>query len=160
MKAIGWYLDEENLAQISMNLTDFKVTNIHTAYEECETDAQEIQVSLCGSQIVGLIPLESILMAADYYIKKENLIVLEEDKKVKLVIQKLGLNSIFPFNPKERIIDYIIRERLAGGSEEEKYRTMSIKGFVDLVGGRSSLPGGYTKKNLFLVFKIFSINSK
>lgn len=68
-----------------MNLTDYKTTNLNQAFEECEKDAKEINVSTCGSQIVGLIPLESILMAADYYIKNENLLILDEDKKVKLV---------------------------------------------------------------------------
>ena len=85
MKAIGWWLEEEGMAQISMNLTDFRTTNLHQAFEECEKDAKEINVSLCGSQIVGLIPLEAILAAADHYIKKEGLLVLEEANKVKLV---------------------------------------------------------------------------
>ena len=86
MKAIGWWLDEANMAQISMNLVNFKTTNIHEAFEECSKDATEIKVALCGSQIVGLLPLESILNAAEYYIKKEGLLILEENQKVKLVI--------------------------------------------------------------------------
>lgn len=69
-----------------MNLVDFKTTNLHQAFEECEKDAKELNLATCGSQIVGLIPLESILMAADYYIKRDNLLILDEDKKVKLVI--------------------------------------------------------------------------
>lgn len=73
------------MAQISMNLTDYRTTNLHQAFEECEKDAREINVSTCGSQIVGLIPLESILAAAEYYIKKDNLLILEEENKVKLV---------------------------------------------------------------------------
>lgn len=85
MKAIGWWLEEENMAQISMNLTDFKTTNLHEAFEECDKDARELKLATCGSQIVGVIPLESILMAAEYFIKKENLLILEEEKKVKLV---------------------------------------------------------------------------
>jgi len=85
VKAIGWWLEEENMAQISMNLTDFKTTNLHQAFEECEKDASEINVSTCGSQIVGLIPLEAILASAEYYIKKDNLLILEEENKVKLV---------------------------------------------------------------------------
>jgi glutamate formiminotransferase / formiminotetrahydrofolate cyclodeaminase len=65
--------------------TDFKTTNISEFFEECQKDARDMQVATCGSEIVGLIPLESILMAADYYIKKENILVLEESQKVKLV---------------------------------------------------------------------------
>jgi glutamate formiminotransferase / formiminotetrahydrofolate cyclodeaminase len=105
VKAIGWLLAEEQMAQISMNLTDFKVTNIHQAFEECDKDARELNTSTCGSQLVGLIPLESILAAADHYIKKENLLILEEENKVKLVINRLGLNSISQFDPKKRIIE-------------------------------------------------------
>ena len=132
------------MAQISMNLDDYKITNLHHVYEECEKDARELHVSLCGSQIVGLLPLDSLLMAADYYIQKEKLLILDEEKKVKLAMQRLGLNSVFPFNPKERVIEYIIKDRLTkeDGSEDTKYQSMSIRNFVDLIGARSSLPGG------------------
>ena len=95
------------MAQISINLVDFKTTNLHHAYEECVKDAAEFNVSTCGSQLVGLVPLEAILLAADYYIKKESLLILEESQKVKLVINRLGLNSLSTFNPKERIIEYL-----------------------------------------------------
>lgn len=78
-------MDEQNLAQISINLTDFNVTNLSTAYEECAKDAFEIGVGVCGSEVVGLIPLSAMLMAADYYIKKENLMILNEDQKIRLV---------------------------------------------------------------------------
>ncbi len=141
VKAIGWYLEEESLAQISMNLVDYKTSNLHHAFEECEKDAKELSVTLCGSQIVGLIPLESILLAADHYIQRENLLILDEDQKVKLVIQRLGLNSLSTFNPKERIIEYLIKAKLES-SDEEKYQSMSIRGFTNLIAARSSLPGG------------------
>lgn len=78
-------MDEQNLAQISINLTDFNVTNFSTAYEECAKDALEIGVGVCGSEVVGLIPLSAMLMAADYYIKKENLMILNEDQKIRIV---------------------------------------------------------------------------
>ena len=69
-----------------MNLIDFKTTNLHHVFEECDKDAKQLKLATCGSQIVGLIPLESILLVADYYIEKEKLMILEEDIKVKLVI--------------------------------------------------------------------------
>ena len=90
-----------------MNLVDYKTTNLHHAFEECKKDARNLNLAMCGSQIVGLIPLESILMAADYYIKRDGLLILEEENKVKLVVQRLGLSSISSFNPKDRIIEYI-----------------------------------------------------
>ncbi len=80
---------------------------MHHVYEECVKDANEMNVSTCGSQLVGLVPLEAFLSAADYYIKNEKLLILEESQKVKLVIQRLGLNSLSTFNPKERIIEYV-----------------------------------------------------
>jgi glutamate formiminotransferase/formiminotetrahydrofolate cyclodeaminase len=141
VKAIGWWLEEESLAQISMNLVDYKTTNLQQAFEECEKDAAVLRVSLCGSQIVGLVPLEAILLAADYYIKRDGLLVLDEDKKVKLVTQRLGLNTIFSFNPNERIIDYLIKAKL-DSSEEERFQSMSLRGFASAIAARTSLPGG------------------
>ena len=70
---------------MSINLVDFNTTNLHEAYEQCLVDANEMKVAVCGSQIVGLVPLESIIMAANYYINKENLLILDEAQKVKLV---------------------------------------------------------------------------
>lgn len=105
VRAIGWWLDEANMAQISINLINYKITNMHNVYEECEKDAQELKLGICGSQIVGLVPLEAMLDVANYYIKKENLLVYEEDQMIKLTIQRLGLNSISTFNPRERIIE-------------------------------------------------------
>lgn len=139
-KAIGWYLEEENLAQVSINLTDFKVTNFHSAFEECVNDARDLNVGVCGSEVVGLVPLEAMLIAADYYINKEKLLILHEDQKIKLVIQRLGLESITPFKPKEKIIEYLIKDRLE--NNETKYQTMQLKNFIDIVAARTSLPGG------------------
>ena len=108
MRAIGWWLEEANMAQISINLINYKVTNMHTAFEECKKDAEELSLGLCGSQIVGLVPLAAMLDVADYFFEKENLMVYEEDQKIKLVIQRLGLNSLGQFNPRERIIEYVL----------------------------------------------------
>ena len=105
VRAIGWWLEEANFAQISINLINYKISNMHVAFEECKKDADELNLGLCGSQIVGLVPLAAILDVADYYINKENLMVYVEDQKVKLVIQRLGLNSLSQFNPRERIIE-------------------------------------------------------
>ncbi|XP_002733116.2 formimidoyltransferase-cyclodeaminase-like [Saccoglossus kowalevskii] len=105
VQAIGWYLEEANMAQLSSNLTDFEVTGMHTVFEEASEEASELNWAVCGSQIVGLVPLKAILMAADYYMKKENLFILEEDQKIRLVVDRLGLNSLGSFNPKERIIE-------------------------------------------------------
>jgi glutamate formiminotransferase/formiminotetrahydrofolate cyclodeaminase len=124
---------------VSLNLTDFEVTNIHTAYEQCVADADALNIGVCGSQIVGLVPLRPLLMAADYYIQKENLFILDEDQKLRLLIQRLGLNSIAPFIPKERIIEYIIRER---EGHEDSINAMEIQELVKHIGARTLVPGG------------------
>ena len=85
---------------MSVNITDTDVTPMHTVYEEVRRDAEELSVAVTGSELVGLVPLTSILEAAEYYIKKENLMVLDEDQKVHLAINRLGLSTLSPFNPK------------------------------------------------------------
>ena len=85
---IGWYVDEYNLAQISVNCTDFNITNIHTVYESCKDDAREMNLAVVGSELVGLVPLECFLDIADFYTKKENLFIVDERQKVALVIER------------------------------------------------------------------------
>jgi glutamate formiminotransferase/formiminotetrahydrofolate cyclodeaminase len=115
------------------------VTNIHIAYNQCAADAEMLNIGVCGSQIVGLVPLRPLLMAADYFIQKENLFILDEDQKIRLVIQRLGLNSIAPFIPKERIIEYIIRDR---EGHEDSINSMEIQDLVKHIGARTLVPGG------------------
>nr|XP_025841312.1 formimidoyltransferase-cyclodeaminase [Vulpes vulpes] len=105
VQGIGWYLDEKNLAQVSTNLLDFEVTALHTVYEEICREAQELSVAVVGSQLVGLVPLKALLDAAAFYCERENLFILEEEHRVRLVVNRLGLDSLSPFNPKERIIE-------------------------------------------------------
>lgn len=137
VQGMGWYLDEANMAQVSLNLLDFHQTSMHTAFEECAKDAKELKVGVCGSQIVGLVPLEAMLMAADHYIEKENLFILSEDQKIRLVIERLGLSSISPFDPKTRIIEYLVET-----CEDGPLVSMSLRQFIYSLGSRSSAPGG------------------
>lgn len=137
VKAIGWYVDEYNMAQVSINLDNYKITPPHVVYEECAKDARELNLAAAGSELVGLIPLEAMLMAADYYIQKENLFIIDEQQKIRLVIERLGLNSISQFIPEKRIIEYMIQEK--GG---EPLASMTVRDFVELVGARTSAPGG------------------
>ena len=137
VKGIGWYVEEYGLAQISMNLDNYTITPPHVAFEEAVKDAKEMSVAVCGSELVGLIPLEAMLMAAEYYIEKENLFILNEKQKIKLVIERLGLSSISPFIPEKRIIEYMIGEK-----RSEPLASLSVRDFVELVGARTSAPGG------------------
>ncbi len=137
VKGMGWFVDEYNVAQVTVNLTNYMETAPHILFEEVKAEAEELNVGVAGSEIVGLIPLEAMLMAADYYIEKEGLFILEEDQKIRLVIERLGLNSVAPFNPKEKIIEYMIEEE-----QNEPLASLSVRGFVQEIAARTSAPGG------------------
>lgn len=136
VQGIGWWLAERNIAQISLNLTDMDETPMHIAYEEAKKDAAEINIPVTGSEVVGLVPLEALLDAADYYMEREGLFVLHEDQKVHLAINRLGLTTLSPFNAKERIIEYCLP------SSDGPLISCSVKEFVQEVAARSSAPGG------------------
>jgi glutamate formiminotransferase/formiminotetrahydrofolate cyclodeaminase len=137
VKAMGWWVAEYNTAQISANLTNYLVTPPHLFYEECKRIAKTINVGVGGSEIVGLVPLEAILQAAEYYIKQENLFIIDERQKVQLVIDRLGLNSVQQFNPQKKIIEYIVDEK-----PNEPLASLTTRGFVEAVADRTSAPGG------------------
>lgn len=137
LKGMGWWVDEYNMAQCTFNLNNYNITAPHEVFESVKEIAEMINVGTAGSELVGLIPLEAILIAADYYIEKENLFILDEDQKVKLVIDRLGLNSVSQFKPEERIIEYIIREK-----PEEPLASMTTRDFIEEINARTSAPGG------------------
>ncbi|XP_068101351.1 formimidoyltransferase-cyclodeaminase isoform X2 [Hyperolius riggenbachi] len=137
VQAIGWYLQEENMAQLSANLMDYEVTPLHVVYEETRKDAKELNLPILGSQLVGLVPLQALLMSAEYYIKEENLFLLEEEHKIRLAINRLGLDSLAPFEPRKRIIEYLVQDDSSGA-----LITQTLKGFVHSVRARTATPGG------------------
>ena len=138
-KAIGWYVEEYGHAQISMNLDNYRVTPVHVAYEEARKDAAAMGVAVAGSELVGLVPLEALLMAADYYIAHEHLLIVDERLKVKLAIERLGLSSCAPFDPQKRVIEYIIRGK---PEDTEPLAALSVRRFVESCGARTPTPGG------------------
>lgn len=138
VQAIGWYLGEANMAQVSVNISDFEVTPIHKVFEEVKKDAEELNLAICGSQIVGLVPLSALLISAEYYIEREGLFILENDQKIRLLIDRLGLQSLDPFKPKERIVDYMIEDEEPKGP----FLSMSLENFFQAIGGRTPTPGG------------------
>ena len=137
VKGMGWYVDEYNLAQVTVNLNNYLITPPHILFEEVKKEARKLNVAVTGSEVVGVVPLESILMAAEYYIEKENLFILDEDQKVRLAIERLGLNSVAPFKPEEKIIEYIIADE-----KNEPLAGLSVRNFIEEVASRSSAPGG------------------
>lgn len=137
VKGIGWWVEEYGLAQVSMNLDDYRVTPPHAAFEACAEEAKKLKLAVAGSELVGLIPLQAILAAADYYVAREGLFILEERQKVRLAVERLGLSSVTPFEPGKRIIEYMIAE-----DEAEPLARNTVRGFVELVGSRTPAPGG------------------
>ncbi len=105
VKGMGVFLDKYNITQVSMNLTNYTVTPIHVAFEEVKKEAERLGVKVTGSEIVGLVPLDALLQAGYFYAGNEN---LPEEKLLDIAIENLGLNDLNPFNPKEKIIDYMI----------------------------------------------------
>ncbi|MGK7311772.1 MAG: glutamate formimidoyltransferase [Candidatus Longimicrobiales bacterium M2_2A_002] len=137
VKGMGWTLEEFDLAQVSMNLDNYRVTPMHEVFEAIKRDAAELNVGVAGSEVVGLVPLEAILQAAEFYMEQENLFILDERQKVRLAIDRLGLSSIHPFVPEEKIIEYMV----AGDGDGPLIRR-TVREFVESVGARTSAPGG------------------
>uniref|UniRef100_A0A674ME92 Formimidoyltransferase-cyclodeaminase n=1 Tax=Takifugu rubripes TaxID=31033 RepID=A0A674ME92_TAKRU len=137
VQGIGWYLDEANIAQVSTNILDYEVTSLHMVYEEICRDAKGLKLPVVGSQIVGLIPLKALLDSADFYIQRDGLFIVDEEHKIRLVISKLGLDSLGPFNPQERIIEYMVKPQ-----DESRLVSLSMQQFVKSVGARTAAPGG------------------
>jgi glutamate formiminotransferase / formiminotetrahydrofolate cyclodeaminase len=137
VKGLGWELPEYGLAQVSMNLDNYRITPIHAVYEAIREDARELDVGVAGSEIVGLVPREAILAAADYYMEKEKLFIVDERQKVMLAVDRLGLSSLHPFKPDEKIIEYMIDAETDGPLVRQ-----TIREFVEAVGARTAAPGG------------------
>ncbi len=137
VRAIGWWVEEYGLAQVSINLEDYKTTPPHVAFEACAEEARALDLAVAGSELVGLIPLQAMLAAAEHYIAKENLFLLDERQKIRLVVERLGLSSVQPFVAEKRIIEYMVPK-----GEEEPLASMSVRGFVELLGSRTPAPGG------------------
>lgn len=137
VKGLGWELEQYGIAQVSMNLDNYNITPIHAVYEAIREDARALNIGVAGSEIVGLVPLEAILAAAEHYIAKENLFIISERQKVRLAIDRLGLSSLHAFNPDEKIIEYMIANDADGALIRR-----TVREFVEAVGARTPAPGG------------------
>lgn len=138
VQGIGWYLNEQNIAQVSVNITNYHTTALHVVYEEVKADALALSLPVVGSEIVGLVPLDTLLQAAEFYMEKENLFILEERTKVRLAIDRLGLNSLCNFDPDKKVIEYMIQN----DARDYPLVTKTLKEFISVVGSRSPAPGG------------------
>jgi len=137
VKAIGWFIEEYGVAQISMNLTDIDVTPVHTAFDEVVKRAESRGVRVTGSELVGLIPLDALLEAGRHYLRKQQRSTgVSDTELIKIAVKSLGLDELAPFNPKEKIIEYAIDTR------ENLLVDFTVRGFVEETASESVAPGG------------------
>ncbi|MDD5570046.1 MAG: glutamate formimidoyltransferase [Bacteroidales bacterium] len=138
VKAIGWYIEEYGIAQISINLTNINITPVHVAFEEASKKAQERGIRVTGSELVGLIPLKAMLDAGKYFLKKQQRSVgISEEEIIKIAVKSLGLDDLKPFNPKEKIIEYLLEN-----NSKMKLIDFTCKGFANETASESPAPGG------------------
>jgi len=138
VKAIGWYIEEYGVAQISMNLTNIEVTPVHKAFDEVCNKANERGIRVTGSELVGLIPLKSMLDAGKYFLAKQKRSTgVSEKELIRIAIKSMGLDELAPFNPEERIIEYLLKDKA-----DSKLIRMSLTDFADETASESPAPGG------------------
>ena len=137
VKGIGWFIDEYGIAQISYNLTNISITSMHEAFDESCKAALTRGIRVTGSEIIGLIPLQAMLDAADYYlIKQKRSLGISEREKIKIAVKSLGLDDLKPFHPEEKIIEYMLE------NDEKKLIDFKLNDFADETAGESMAPGG------------------
>jgi glutamate formiminotransferase/formiminotetrahydrofolate cyclodeaminase len=137
VKAIGWFIEEYGVAQISMNLTNIIETPLHIAFDETCTKSQARGLRVTGSEVVGLVPLNSLLDAGRYFLKKQQRSAGVSDAElIRIAVLSMGLDELGPFDPQKRVIEYLIAEGT------DKLVGMSLRGFADETASESPAPGG------------------
>ena len=140
-KAIGWYIDEYKIAQVSMNITDINVTPLHVAFDEVCRCAQNRGIRVTGTEIVGLIPKSTLIDAGKYFLEKQNRSTgIPEDDIMQIAIKSMGLDDLKPFNPREKVIEFMCEDDDAQG----KLVDLTVKGFAEETSRESPAPGGGT----------------
>lgn len=138
VKAIGWFIEEYGVAQISINLTNINVTPVHIAFDEVCKKAESRGIRVTGSELVGLIPLKAMLDAGKYFLKKQKRSTgVSEKELIRIAILSMGLDELAPFKPEERIIEYMLRDKA-----DSKLVSMPLNDFADETASESPAPGG------------------
>ncbi len=138
VKAIGWFIEEYGLAQVSMNLTDIKVTPLHTAFEETVKSAINRGMRVTGSELIGLVPKKVLIDAGKYFLEKqERSTGIPEEDIIFIAIKSMGLDELKPFDPRKKVIEYLLED-----DENKKLIDLSIKEFADETSRESPAPGG------------------
>ncbi|MFQ5334467.1 MAG: glutamate formimidoyltransferase [Flavobacteriales bacterium] len=137
VKGLGWYIEEYGIAQISYNLTNISVTPVHIAFDETCKSAESKGIRVTGSELVGLIPKKALLDAADHFLTKQRRSLgIDEEEKIKIAVKSLGLDDLGPFNPGEKVIEYLIEE------DKERLIDKNLSDFVNETASESPAPGG------------------
>lgn len=131
----GGMMYDENIAQVSMNLLNYRKVNLHDVFEAVQEEAGKLGVKATGSEIVGLVPMGSLILAGKFYSKKEGLKISDEEELVSIGIEKLGLSELYPFKPEEKVIEYMVEEI-------GPLVSMKIGGFLSELASNSPTPGG------------------
>jgi len=138
VKGIGWFIEEYGIAQISYNLTNINITSMHEAFDETCKSAQERGLRVTGSELIGLIPLQAMLDAGDFYLnRQERSLGISHKEKIKIAVKSLGLDDLKPFIPEEKIIEYVLRDKT-----EKQLIDLSLTDFAEETAGESMAPGG------------------
>ena len=136
-KAIGWYIDEYGIAQVSMNITDIEAVPLHIAYEEVCRAAAARGLKVTGVEIVGLVPRKVLLDAGKFYLsRQQRSLGISEEEIVKIAVKSMSLDDLKPFNPKEKVIEYLMEDDKKGLAQ------MTVEGFVRETASESPAPGG------------------
>ena len=137
-RAIGWYIEEYGIAQISINLTDIAVTPVHIAFNEVSEKARERGIRVTGSELVGLIPLQAMLDAGKYFLHKQQRFTgISDAEIIKIAVKSLGLDELAPFDPRKKIIEYLIEEKTGGELIDQ-----TLTHFKNQTASESAAPGG------------------
>lgn len=138
VKGIGWYIEEYGIAQISMNLTNINDTSLHKAFEETRKSANQRGLRVTGSELVGLVPLQSMLDAGKYFLRQQQRSVgIDEHEIIKIAVKSMGLDELTPFDPDKKIIEYMLRDAAA-----EPLVQMNLRDFANETASESPAPGG------------------
>ncbi|MEZ5035618.1 MAG: glutamate formimidoyltransferase [Chitinophagaceae bacterium] len=138
VKAIGWFIEEYGVAQISMNLTNISITPVHIAFDEVCKKADARGVRVTGSELVGLVPLKAMTDAGKYFLKKQKRSIgVSEETLIKIAVKSMGLDELGPFDPQKRIIEYLLKDK-----KDSRLIDMSLTDFANETASESPAPGG------------------
>lgn len=141
-KAIGWYIDEYGVAQVSMNITDINATPLHKAFEEVCRAASARGIRVTGTEIVGLIPKKVLTDAGEYFLRKQcRSVGISQEEKIKIAVKSMGLDDLKPFDPREKVIEYMMTDEKEQALKEKLIR-MTCRGFSYETASESPAPGG------------------